>query len=344
MILPGRARSALLALAVSLTASVALVACDGGPARGPDDAPSGAERDLTVLPGVSSAEVAEELVEQDVPGTVVAVDVANDITADELAAVFARIDDIAPDDWVLTLDCGPARWAESDARDGCDTATGSPTDQAVGTPEQGAEVLLAATGRFPAATVTLAWRRDLRIDLEDPGAGPVTAALDEVRSDPVLRESGDLTVAAARPDEAPGFVLTSGPPLSAGTLGLWRRLEPTVDALPASTSGAFSLAVDERGRVAVTADVQLPGVALPEKMTPPRHGPTLWPYLRAQLDIVASLPDGTSYAARNAYRPVADARPRANDPFLGIAVGAPGRRDDLGRTWSVEAAQYLAED
>lgn len=348
MSLLGRSRTALLALAVSPAMSVALVACDEGvdpaPAPGPSERPSGAARQLTELPGVASAEVAEELVEQDVPGTVVAVDVEGDIATDELAAVFARIDEIAPDDWVLTLDCAPAQWAAKAARTECDTATGSPTDQDVGTPEHGARVLLAAARRFPSATVSLAWRRDLRIDLADPGSTAVAAALDATRSDPQLRDVGDLTVAAARPAEGPGFVVTSVPPLSARTLALWRRLTPTLARLPAGTPGSFSVTVEDRGRVRVTADVQLPGVAPPDRMTSRRYGATLWPYLRAQLDVVAALPEGASYAARNAYRPVADGRPHGTDPFLAVTVGAPGRRDYLGRTWSVEAAQYLAED
>lgn len=329
----------------SLALSLALVACDGTSGQGPGDdgSPSGAERELADLPGVSSAEVAEGLIEQDVPGTVVAVDVESDITEDELTLVFARIDDLAPDDWVVTLDCGPARWAEPRARDDCDTATGSPSDQPVGTPGQGAQVLLAAARRFPSATVSVAWRRDVRIDLADQGSEAMAAALGATRSDPLLRDVSDLTFAAARPVEEPRFVVSSGPPLSAQTLALWRRLEPTLERLPAGTPGSFSVTVDERGEVTVTADVQLPGVALPEQMTPQRYGPALWPYLRAQLAVVADLPGKASYAARNAYRPVADARPHGNDPFLAVTVGQPARPDDLGRTWNVEAARYLAK-
>lgn len=329
----------------SLALSLALMACDGTSGQGPgqDGSPSGAERELADLPGVSSAEVAEGLIEQDVPGTVVAVDVESDITEDELALVFARIDELAPDDWVVTLDCGPATWQGAGERDGCDTATGSVGASVVGAPEQGARALLAAARHFPAATITVTSRRDVRVQLGEPGAEPVESALDQVLTDPVLRAVEGLTVAAAPGPGGLRFTASTDEPLAPQTLALWRWLGPTVDRLPAGTPGSFSVTVDERGEVTVTADVQLPGVALPEQMTPQRYGPALWPYLRAQLAVVADLPGSASYAARNAYRPVADARPHGNDPFLAVTVGQPARPDDLGRTWNVEAERYLAK-
>lgn len=326
---------------LTLTVSAALVACDGGDR----DRSGGAEEDLAGLPGVASAEVGEQLVDQDESGTVVVVDVEQDITVEQLTEVFVAVDGLAPHDWILSVDCGPASWEDTRERDDCDIATGAAAT-ASGTPEQGAEVLLAAARALPEASVSVAWRREVRLQLDDPGPDAVAAALGVVLSDPVLRTTGGITVAAAAGSDEPGFLVTSDGLTSARTLALWRSLRPSLDELPAATPGAYTVAVDELERETVTALVQLPGVVLPEDLTPVAYGAALWPYLHAQLDVLDDradeAPDGVRYAARNAYRPVLDARPAGNDPFLTLTLGQPGKADALGRPWSTEASEYVA--
>lgn len=326
-------------LTLSLAASLALTACGEEPRPGPAAGPEG---ELTELPGVASAELAEVLVEQDTPGTAAVVDVESDISADELGAVLARIEELALDEWTVTLDCGSADQDDDTRRQGCDTATGTDTARDVGDPGAGARALLTAARRFPAATVTVRSHKALTIDLDDAGHEPVGRALATVLADAGLGAIDDLTIGAGPRTGSPRFVVSTRKPVDPSALTLWRRLAPSLDLLPAGIPGAVTLAVDEEGTVAVSAQVRLPGVVLPEGMTPGRHGAALWPALRAQLDIVAGLPDGTQYAARNAYRPVAGARPHGNDPFLSVTLGRRARPDQLGRTWSVDAARYLA--
>lgn len=341
MPLPHRDRAATLALA-GVVAAAALVACTGPDGPEPPERPGGAGQELDDLPGVGSAEVGEELVDQDQPGTVVVVDVEADITVEELGAVFVAVDDLAADQWIVSLDCAPASWEGTREQDDCDVATGSATT-ASGTPGHGARALLATARALPDATVRVASRRDVDVRLTTPGPAPVAAALEVVLADPTLRTVGDLTLAAAPGADSERFSVTTDEPVSAPTLALWRRLEPTLGRLPGGTPGSYSLAVDRGGRTTLAARVQLPGVVLPDQLTPQRYGAALWPLLRAQLDVLRELDDsgrGARYTAGNSYRPVADARPHGNDPFLDVTLGTPGRADALGRSWSVEGARH----
>jgi hypothetical protein len=339
MPVPDRARVAALALTGTLAAG-ALVACSqpAEPRR-----VGGPQAELADLSGVVSAEVADELVDQDQPGTVVVVDVADDVTVEELTEVFVVIDDIAADAWVVSLACGPASWEETRERDDCDSATGSATT-AAGTPEHGARGLLAAARALPDATVEVTGRLAVDVRLAEPGAAAVAEAIDIALADPALQDVGGLTLTAAPGADSERFSVAAADPLSERVAELWRRLGPTLDRLPPRTPGSYSLTLDEDDRIIVTSRVQLPGVVLPEQLTPQRYGATLWPYLRAQLDALDDLGRpgaGPRYTVSNAYRPVADARPHGNDPFLDVTIGAPGRADGLGRTWSLEAARRV---
>lgn len=334
MPLPDRARVALLALAMSVT----LAACDAG--GGDPGGRGGTDRGPVDLPGVASSAVGEELVEQDTPGKVVAVDVERDITVDQLTAVFEEIDELAPDETIVTLACRTATTELADQDDTCDVARSS-IGTAQGPSRHGAEVLLAAARAFPEAVVTVRSRTEVGIDLGTPGPDDVAAALDQVRSDPVLSAAGELTVGSGSRSPDPRFTVVTAPPLTDSTIALWRSLTPTLPTLQLDRGAALSLQVGTDG-TGIVAGIEAPGVVPPEQLTPASHGPELWPFLHAQLDVVATLPPGSTYTVRNAYRLVADGTPHGNDTFVEIAVGEPGEPDDLGRTWNVEAAAYLA--
>jgi hypothetical protein len=332
-----RARGVLLTL-LTAAVSVTLAACSGG-----DDPGSrgGADRGPVDLPGVHASAVGEELIEEDTPGKVVAVDLERGVTVDQATAVFEKVDELAPDETIVTLDCGTATTELSDQDDTCDAATSS-SDAPQGPARHGAEVLLAASRAFPEAVVTVRSRKDVGIDLGAPGPDDVAAALDRVRADPVLSTTGDLTVGSGSRSPDPRFGVSTVPPLTDSAIALWRRLTPTLATLQLNRGAALSLEIGASG-TRIAAGIEVPGVVPPEQLTPASHGAELWPFLHAQLDVVATLPAGTTYTVGNAYRPVPEAaQAHGHDAFLDVRVGASGRPDDLGRTWNVDAARYLA--
>ena len=341
MPLPDRARDrARRAVLIPLTVAVSagLAACSGGDDPG---RPGGAGQGPVDLPGVHASAVGEELVEEDTPGKVVAVDLERDITVDQATAVLEKLDQLPPDQAIGAHHGGTATTPQADQDDNGDAARSSP-DASQGAARHGAEVLLAAARAFPEAIVTVRGRKDVGIDLGAPGPDDVAAALDRVRADPVLSTTGDLTVGSGSRSPDPRFSVSTVPPLTDSAIALWRRLTPTLATLQLDRGAALSLEVGAAGTT-IAAGVEVPGVVPPEQLTPASHGAELWPFLHAQLDVVATLPAGTSYTVGNAYRPVPEAvEAHGHDAFLEVQVGAGGRPDDLGRSWNVDAARYLA--
>ena len=78
----------------------------------------------------------------------------------------------------------------------------------------------------------------------------------------------------------------------------------------------------------------------PARLTPARWGDRLWPVIRAELDVVRTLPPASQLAVSNSYR-TADG---AGDVDFVLTVtageGNPPERPDRG--WTRAAERYLA--
>lgn len=330
----GARRARLVAVLLALVATSA--GCGGEDDPGGD----GPEAALSALPGVRAAAVTDELVDQDRRGTVAVVDTEAGIDADRLGDVVEALEDLDPAVWVVRIDCGETTWPWDDEPGDCDSATGGLGTEDGGRARDVASRLVAASASFPGAQVRVERDAATRVDLPAGDGWTIQRALATVTGDPTLSQVDDLTLRAPREEDLHD-VLTSNGPLPPTAPTTWAGLSATQQRLPAGAAGALRLTIGESGALHVSTTVVLPGVVPPELLTTARQGRTLWPYLRAQLGVVATLPRGTTYDVANAYRTEAGGRAFGNDPFLSVRTGAPGQADERGRTWSVEAARYL---
>ncbi len=333
-------------VAAALAAVLATGACDDEPSR-PDGGPTGpdgeaaalAER-LRDLPGVGDAEAGREEVEDGVTGTVVGVDLEADVEPEELVAVLEEVTAAAPEQWAVHLDAGSTDPFGSEDHD---RVVGTAAD--AGDLDSRAQRFLATARAFPDATVVDAAEETSVLVGPDPTA--VTAVVGQLAAD-APDDLVDVTVAAIdRTDDVSRTVAafsTTGAPVASDDVTTWEALLATYDAAPDIAVSGTVLDVDRTGGapvVRLASTVALPGVVRPEDLTPQRYGDRLWPLIHAQLDLVATLPHGSSYSFANDYRSAPDAAPTGTDPLIDLEVGGPPVDDPLGRDWTSDAADYL---
>lgn len=322
----------LLALALALTVLAGCRSEDDGPER-----PDGGSGVLAGLPGVRDTRSGLEEIEDGVRGLVIVADLAKDITVPQLAAVLTAMGAERPELATLSLGWGelPEDTGTLDGRDLIDLAY-APLPAP---PAERAEQFLTAARTFD-GSVTLG-PRGTEVVLADESPDAVTAAVETTLADPVLRRIPDLSLRTGQRQSADASGLAAHAPVTTATLDRWRALRGTLDRAPdgataqtwISEAGAVG---DPAAPTRVRLDLVLPGVDRTGVVPPAAWGDRLWPLLRAQLDLVATLPRGTTYAVRV---DVSGGGLPATDDLVSLTTGAgPGPRPTA---WDRRAAAYL---
>lgn len=170
---------------------------------------------------------------------------------------------------------------------------------------------------------------------EDPSTDDITEAAEAVRDSEELRDvagwelpSSDAGVPWYDAELHVNGLLTEQ------VLEDWRSLVASAELAPGGelTQVKRLQVVHPADEVDLSVGVLLEGVS-PEELTPAAYGDQLWPMLRQQLDILRTMPDGSTLSVINGD----------SDRFLEVELGSKrAARDPHGRTWNQEALAYLA--
>lgn len=322
----------LLALTLALTVLAGCRSEDDGPER-----PAGGSGVLGGLAGVRDTRSGLEEIEDGVRGLVIMADLEQDITVPQLAAVLTAMDAERPDFATLSLDWGelPEDTSNLDGRDLIDLAYAT----LPATTTERAEQFLTAARTFD-GSVTLG-PSGTEVVLADESPDAVTAAVQTTLADPILRQIPDLSLRTGQRQSADASGLAAHAPVTTATLDRWRVLRSTLDRVPdgataqtwISEAGALG---DPAAPTRVRLDLVLPGVDRKGVVTPATWGDRLWPLLRAQLDLVATLPRGTTYAVRV---DVSGGGLPDTDDLVSLTTGAGPSPQPTA--WDRRAAAYL---
>ncbi|WP_377321367.1 hypothetical protein ACFJIY_19560 [Pimelobacter simplex] len=326
----------LLALALALALAV-LAGCrseDDGPER-----PDGGGGVLAGLAGVRDTRSGLEEIEDGVRGLVIVADLDEDITVAQLTTVLETLAAERPDFATLSLGWGelPDDTSSLGGKDLVDLAYAT----LPATATERAEQFLTAARTFD-GSVTLG-PRGTEVVLADESPDAVTAAIRTTLADPVLRQVPDLSIRTGQRQPRDSSGLAAHAPVTAAILARWQALRGTLDRAPAGATaqtwiGEAGAVGDPAAPTRVRLDLVLSGVDRKGVVTPTAWGDRLWPLLRAQLDVVATLPRGTTYDVRV---DVSGGGLPATDDLVALTLGAgptPGRPPTA---WDRRAASYL---
>lgn len=305
--------------------------------------------ELIGMAGVRDAWVGEEKIEQDTFANGAVVDLDADADPDEVAAVLQAL--ARADLRTAEVHLGSGTTERLDGPDGAeaDGIWGVPPGGAEDAASRWAEVLVAGAAAVDGAAVGVGGGQDgtggdprLEVAVEQVDPASVGAALEAVASDPVLATLDEVVVRASdggllpAEDGGPGSLsVTVGDGVDDTVVGAWGSLAAALDRWPREGTvlpAALAL-VRDAGALEVRLDLELSSPPARRRLTPATWGDRVWPLVRPVLDAVRDLPRGTRVL-------VTDGR---GDELVSVAVGrgTPGP-DRLGRTWSAEAAAYLA--
>lgn len=328
-----RRRPLLLLLALALAV---LGACRSG--DGTDEPEQGGSGVLSGLAGVRDTRSGLEEVEDGVRGLVIMADLDEDITAEQLTAVLEAVAAERPVFATLSLGWGelPEDTSTLDGRDLVDLAYNA----LPATATERATQFLAAARTFDASVALRPRGLDVVLAATSPDA--VTAAVETTLADPVLRQVPDLSIRTGQRQVSDASGVSGHAPFTTATLDRWRTLRASLDRAPAGATAQARLVDTGDAREAgapaqVDLDLVLPGVDRAGVVTPAAWGDRLWPLLRAQLDLVATLPRGTTYDVRV---DVSGGGLPATDDLVSLTRGAGAGTTPTA--WDRRAASYLA--
>ncbi len=330
-----RAAAGLLATALVLGAC-GTDESGGGDERGDQPAEQRAfEEELEELAGVDDARVDREAFDTEYYGEEIVVDMVPDATAAEVAAVLdalaGRGDEHGPQEALVTLGAGDTDtapdWYDADAPPFVVPADSERRNAAM------AELLVAAAAALPDhAVLVTSSEWSVFLDSEEPDPRPaMDAVLTTLREDDALADAGEVNVTVNTVQKDNGVLRYTGD-LSDRSIALWEDVASVMDKEIVNHVSLYDpLGIDV-------------GVALedvkPRELTTEEYGDLLWPVVRHEIDVLATLEDGAQLSVTNYSGPGGDTWP--DDKFVTVTLGKQASsRDRHERTWNAEAWAYL---